>query len=201
MIASVRGEIILIEEDSLVVEVNHLGYQVYAPLQRMVGQYQLNDEIFLYTHLIVREDQWTLFGFLTSDELTLFRLLLTVSGIGGKGALGVLNQMSPQQIVGAMATDYSRPFEKLTGIGKKTAQRIVLELKDKVAKLSISGTEVSGEEMLTEPISDHDAIEALCQLGYTKGEAKKAVVKILCDDPAIDNDNLLRKALTMLSKF
>ena len=83
MIASVRGEIILIEEDSLVVEVNHLGYQVYAPLQRMVGQYQLNDEIFLYTHLIVREDQWTLFGFLTSDELTLFRLLLTVSGIGG----------------------------------------------------------------------------------------------------------------------
>ncbi|HIZ77661.1 MAG TPA: Holliday junction branch migration protein RuvA [Firmicutes bacterium] len=201
MIASVRGEIILIEEDSLVVEVNHLGYQVYAPLQRMVGQYQLNDEIFLYTHLIVREDQWTLFGFLTSDELTLFRLLLTVSGIGGKGALGVLNQMSPQQIVGAMATEDSRPFEKVTGIGKKTAQRIVLELKDKVAKLSISGTEVSGEEMLTEPISDHDAIEALCQLGYTKGEAKKAVVKILCDDPAIDNDNLLRKALTMLSKF
>ncbi len=201
MIASVRGEIILIEEDSLVVEVNHLGYQVYAPLQRMVGQYQLNDEIFLYTHLIVREDQWTLFGFLTSDELTLFRLLLTVSGIGGKGALGVLNQMSPQQIVGAMATGDSRPFEKVTGIGKKTAQRIVLELKDKVAKLSISGTEVSGEEMLTEPISDHDAIEALCQLGYTKGEAKKAVVKILCDDPAIDNDNLLRKALTMLSKF
>ena len=201
MIASVRGEIILIEEDSLVVEVNHLGYQVYAPLQRMVGQYQLNDEIFLYTHLIVREDQWTLFGFLTSDELTLFRLLLTVSGIGGKGALGVLNQMSPQQIVGAMATEDSRPFEKVTGIGKKTAQRIVLELKDKVAKLSISGTEVSGEEMLTEPISDHNAIEALCQLGYTKGEAKKAVVKILCDDPAIDNDNLLRKALTMLSKF
>ncbi len=201
MIASVRGEIILIEEDSLVVEVNHLGYQVYAPLQRMVGQYQLNDEIFLYTHLIVREDQWTLFGFLTSDELTLFRLLLTVSGIGGKGALGVLNQMSPQQIVGAMATGDSRPFEKVTGIGKKTAQRIVLELKDKVAKLPISGTEVSGEEMLTEPISDHDAIEALCQLGYTKGEAKKAVVKILCDDPAIDNDNLLRKALTMLSKF
>lgn len=201
MIASVRGEIILIEEDSLVVEVNHLGYQVYAPLQRMVGQYQLNDEIFLYTHLIVREDQWTLFGFLTSDELTLFRLLLTVSGIGGKGALGVLNQMSPQQIVGAMATGDSRPFEKVTGIGKKTAQRIVLELKDKVAKLPISGTEVSGEEVLTEPISDHDAIEALCQLGYTKGEAKKAVVKILCDDPAIDNDNLLRKALTMLSKF
>ena len=69
-----------------------------------------------------------------------------------------------------------------------------MELKDKVAKLPISGTEVSGEEMLTEPISDHDAIEALCQLGYTKGEAKKAVVKILCDDPAIDNDNLLRKA-------
>ena len=89
-----------------------MGYQVYAPLQRMVGQYQLNDEIFLYTHLIVREDQWTLFGFLTSDELTLFRLLLTVSGIGGKGALGVLNQMSPQQIVGAMATGDSRPFEK-----------------------------------------------------------------------------------------
>lgn len=201
MIASVRGEVILIEEDHLVVEVNRLGYQVFAPLQRMTGQYRLNEEIFLYTHLIVREDQWMLFGFLTAEELTLFRLLLSVSGIGGKGALGVLNHLSPQQIAGAMAAGDSRPFEKVTGIGKKTAQRIVLELKDKVAKVSIGGSEITTEEVLTESVTDHDAIEALCQLGYHKSEAKRAVVKILCDDPAIDNDRLLKKALFMLSKF
>ncbi|MEE0775588.1 MAG: Holliday junction branch migration protein RuvA [Bacillota bacterium] len=201
MIASVRGEVILIEEDCLVVEVNHLGYQVFAPLHRMTGQYQLNEEVFLYTHLIVREDQWTLFGFPTVEELSLFKLLLSVSGIGGKGALGVLNQLSPQQIVGAMSTGDSRPFEKVSGVGKKTAQRIVLELKDKVAKLAIGGVEIPAEATEAEPISDHDAIEALCQLGYTKGEAKKAVVKILCDDPGIDNDNLLKKALLSLSKF
>ncbi len=201
MIASLQGEIIDIEEDSLTVDVKGIGFLVNCPLSRMQGQYSLNEEVFLYTHLLVREDQWTLFGFPTKDELFLFRLFLSVSGIGGKSALGILSQLSPGEIVSAMSSGDSRPFEKVSGIGKKTAQRLVLELKDKVGKLSIAGVEPEITEAVTTVAADNDAVAALCQLGYSRGEAKSAVVRILADDPGIDNDLLLKKALLSLSRF
>ncbi|MBQ2764205.1 MAG: Holliday junction branch migration protein RuvA [Firmicutes bacterium] len=203
MIASVRGEVIAIEEDALVVDVNHLGMRVYAPLNRMNGQYCLNDEIFLHTHLIVREDQWTLFGFPSQDELIIFKHILNVSGIGGKGAMAILSFLSPEEIVGAVGQGNAKPFEKVSGIGKKTAQRIVLELKDKVTKLGIVGAESAiAEAVPTKPELDNgDAVAALCQLGYSATEAKKAVVAVVSEDPLIDSDTLLRKALMRLSKF
>ncbi|MEG0874068.1 MAG: Holliday junction branch migration protein RuvA [Clostridiales bacterium] len=201
MIASLRGEIIIIEDESLIVDVNGIGYLVFCPLGMMQGEYNLNQEIFLYTHLVVREDQWTLFGFLTQEQLTLFKYCLGVNGIGGKSALGIMNQLTPGQIVSAMNTADSSPFEKVSGIGKKTAQRIVLELKDKIAKLPISGTDISEIANALPAPGDNDAIAALCQLGYTQGEAKKAVIKILSDSPGITNDALLKKALLYLSKF
>ncbi|MDO4542336.1 MAG: Holliday junction branch migration protein RuvA, partial [Bacillota bacterium] len=197
MIASLRGEVIDIAEDSLIVDVNGVGYLVYCPLLMMQGKYSLNGEIFLYTHLIVREDQWTLFGFVTKEELFLFRHFLGVSGIGGKSALGIINQLSPGQIAGAMAAGDSRPFEKVSGIGKKTAQRLVLELKDKINNLSIQGEAVGDAPAApdTGGFGDSDAIAALCQLGYSRSEAKAAVLKILRDEPGVDNDTLLKKAL------
>lgn len=201
MIASIRGEIIAIEEDSLIVDVGGVGYLVLCPLNMMQGQYQMGEDIFLYTHLSVREDQWTLFGFLQREELQLFRYFIGVSGIGGKSALGILNQMSVSQIAGAMVAGDSRPFEKVSGIGKKTAQRIVLELKDKITKLGIDGAEVFVPEEVGTEMGNNDAIAALCQLGYSRNEAKKAVVKVVSDDPAIGNEAILRKALLLLSKF
>lgn len=203
MIASLRGEIIDIDEDSLVVEVGGVGYLVYCPLSMMQGQYSLNTEIFLFTHLVVREDQWTLFGFTSQEELILFRHFLGVSGIGGKSALGILNQLAPQQIAGAMSAGDSRPFERVSGIGKKTAQRLVLELKDKIGKLNIAGGDAADlpPETYANAAMDNDAIAALCQLGYNRSEAKQAVVKILSSEPGIDNDNLLKKALLALSRF
>lgn len=203
MIASVRGEVIAVEEDALVVDVNHLGMRVYAPLNRMNGLYRLNGEIFLHTHLIVREDQWSLFGFPTTDELLLFKQVLNVSGIGGKSALSILNQLSPAEIVGTVTEGNTKPFEKVSGIGKKTAQRIVLELKDKVSKLGIQGVTAAEETVV--PVKaeadNGDAVAALCQLGYSATEAKKAVVAVVSEDPLIDSDTLLRKALLRLSKF
>lgn len=203
MIASVRGEIIAVEEDALVVDVNHIGFRVYAPLNRMMGQYRLNEEIFLHTHLIVREDQWTLFGFPSTDELLLFKHVLNVSGIGGKSAMAILNQLSPEEIVGAATEGNAKPFEKVSGIGKKTAQRIVLELKDKVSKLGIQGVSISAEKAVSAKVEadNGDAVAALCQLGYSPAEAKKAVIAVVSDDPLIDSDTLLRKALMRLSKF
>lgn len=203
MIASVRGEVIAVEEDALIVDVNHLGMRVFVPLNRMSGQYRQNEEIFLHTHLIVREDQWSLFGFLTQDELVIFKHILNVSGIGGKGAISVLNQLSPAEIVGAVGQGNAKPFEKVSGIGKKTAQRIVLELKDKVTKIGIVGVE-STEVVVAAPkaeLDNGDAVAALCQLGYSPSEAKKAVVAVVSEDPLIDSDALLRKALMRLSKF
>lgn len=202
MIASLRGDVISVEEDALVVEVNHIGYRVYAPLRRMLGQYAMNEEIFLHTHLVVREDQWTLFGFCTEDEIIIFKQILNVSGIGGKSALMVLNQLSPEEIVGAVGSGDPKPFERVSGIGKKTAQRIVLELKDKVTKLGIASAvvaEVPTKESVT--VENGDAVAALCQLGYSPAEAKKAVIAVVSEDPLIDGDSLLRKALMRLSKF
>ena len=202
MIASVRGEIIDIEDDALVVTVNGIGLRVYAPLNRMQGAYRLNDEIFLYTHLIVREDQWTLFGFPGKKELALFKLILNISGIGGKSALMVLSQLSPGEIAGAVDAGDAKPFERVSGIGKKTAQRIGLELKDKIAKLGIAGAPVVEKPKETAvEIDNGDAVAALCQLGYTAAEAKKAVVAVVSEDPLIDGETLLRKALLRLSKF
>lgn len=203
MIASVRGEIIAVEEDALIVDVNHLGLRVYAPLNRMTGQYCLHEEIFLHTHLIVREDQWTLFGFPSTDELLLFKHVLNVSGIGGKSAMSVLNQLSPEEIVGAAAEGNAKPFEKVSGIGKKTAQRIVLELKDKVSNLGIRGVAVTEEKAVPAKAEadNGDAVAALCQLGYSPSEAKKVVIAVVSEEPLIDSDTLLRKALMRLSKF
>ncbi len=202
MIASVRGEVILIEEDYLVVDVNGLGMQIFAPLNRMEGLYRLHEEIFLYTQLIVREDLWTLFGFADTEELSLFKQILNISGIGGKSALGIVNRLAPAEIAGAVLNGDSKPFQSVPGIGKKTAQRIVLELKDKVEKMGIAGiAEVSRSVAAQSQVGDNDAIAALCQLGYSAAEAKKAVVAVLAEDPLLDSDALLRKALLRLSKF
>ncbi len=202
MIASVRGEIIAVEEDALVVSVNGLGIRVFTPLNRMDGLYRLNEEIFLYTHFIVREDQWNLFGFVSEDELTLFKQMLNVSSIGGKIALAILNLLSPGEIVSAVSSGDAKVFERVSGIGKKSAQRIVLELKDKVAKLGIAGTEISAAPAAkTVSVENGDAVAALVQLGYSASESKKAVVAVVSEDPLIDSDALLRKALMRLSKF
>ena len=202
MIASVRGEIIAVEEEALVVYVNGLGIRVFAPLNRMDGLYRLNEEIFLYTHFIVRDDQWNLFGFASEDELILFKQMLNVSSIGGKIALGILNLLSPGEIVSAVSSGDAKVFERVPGIGKKSAQRIVLELKDKVAKLGIAGAEISASTKAKPAAVDNgDAVAALVQLGYSASESKKAVVAVVSEDPLIDSDALLRKALMRLSKF
>ena len=202
MIASIRGKVVFIDEDSLIIEANGIGYRVFCPLAMMAGQYRIYDEIFLYTHLIVREDAWQLYGFLTLEEITFFRHFLAISGIGGKIALAVLNQLHPQQVAMAILNGNDKPFGQVSGIGKKSAQRIVLELKDKVAKMPFSADmEISPLEDQSFVSQDHEAVMALCQLGYSPGEAKQTVAKILSKDATLSGDDVLRQALRVLSKF
>lgn len=199
MIASLRGEVIAIEEDSLILEVGNIGYQVYAPLGRMTGQYSEGGELFLYTHLRITDDLWQLFGFPSREELVLFRHFLNVGGIGGKTALAILNQLSPAEIVQSILNGDVHPFEQVSGIGKKTAQRIVLELKDRVAQLpQAAGVEVVAHG---DRATDHDAVLALVQLGYGNSEAKKAVMQVVSEDVAAASEEVIRRALRILSKF
>lgn len=202
MIASLRGKIIFIDEDSLIIEANGIGYRVFCPLVMMAGQYRIYEEIFLYTHLLVREDAWQLFGFPSLEEITLFRHFLAISGIGGKTALAILNQMSPQQAASAILNGNDKPFGKVPGIGKKSAQRIVLELKDKVAKMPFSDDlSTAGAEEPALVSQDNEAVLALSQLGYSQSEAKQAVAKVLAKDASLHGDDILRQALRLLSKF
>ena len=202
MIASIRGEIIHIDEDSFIIDVQGVGYQVFVPVAPMTGQFRQGTEIFLYTHLIVREDAWQLFGFLTQDEVALFRHFLAVGGIGGKTALSILNQMTVEQIAASIMAGDAHPFEQVSGIGKKTAQRIVLELKDKLAKSTLGLAAQFGEVPTgAKKAADNDAVLALVQLGYSASEAKKAVVKVVSDDVGATTETVIRQALRLLSKF
>ena len=163
-------------------------------IRKHVGQTTL-----LYTYMSVREDAVELFGFRDSDELTAFKLLITVSGVGPKAAMAVLSIMTPDQLSAAIATDNVKAISKASGVGGKTAARIVLDLKGKMAK----EFPVSGEEMPTEPITSAksenmaEALEALIVLGYRRPEATEALRGL---DPAADVSSLIKAALAKLLK-
>lgn len=172
MIASLKGILIEKNPPQIVVECNGVGYQVDVPMSTFYGLPNIGDEVFLLTEMIVREDAQLLYGFLSKTEKKLFRQLLKVSGIGAKIALAILSSMNVQEISNAIATQDVALLTKIPGIGKKTAERLVLELKDKVsAPDSFSSLVVAKTEVL----------QALVSLGFSDREAILAV-KQLPDD-------------------
>ena len=151
----------------------------------------------LYTHFSVKEDGQELYGFFDEEERDIFRLLIGVSGIGPKGALSVLSTLSPSELAAACAADDARAIARANGVGLKTAQKVILELKDKLQKTAFS----SEDEPLSETISERDsaesdALEALLVLGYTKNEAVRAVKAA----GAGSTEERIRKALSLLMK-
>ena len=200
MIAFVRGPVLSIENETLIIDAGSLGYQVMVPLNQMDPAPAVGIEIFLYTHLQIREDAWQLFGFPTKEQLFGFRLFLAVSGIGAKTALGIMNNMSMGQIVKAVLhADYNF-FAKVPGIGKKTAQRIVLELKDKFKDIAVADDEQAMAIFTTaqqpETAEDDIVLAALKQLGYTQQEAKLLAAgarKSLA--PAANENAIIKEAL------
>jgi Holliday junction DNA helicase RuvA len=167
MIASLHGKIQARADDSLVVNVGGVGFRVRVPTGTLANLGVVGSEVQLFTHLHVREDELSLYGFATEDELRLFETLLTVSGIGPKVALGILSAASADTLRVAIAQGNLDVLTALPGIGKKTAQRLVLELKGKV---DVSGLGDVGE--LT-PM-DKDVMDALINLGYSAAEATRA---------------------------
>ena len=170
MIAHLRGLLAARDNDAVVVEVGGVGFQVFVPeiLPDRLGG--LGQEVTLFTHLHVRENDLTLYGFEGKEDLDLFRLLLTVSGIGPKVALAMLSYLPPDQLRMAIAQDDVAVLARVPGIGPKTAKKLVFDLKDKVA---VDEALAAPEPALTE--ADADLIAALGGLGYSVREAQEAI--------------------------
>jgi holliday junction DNA helicase RuvA len=171
MIATLHGKLQSSTDDSLIVNVGGVGFRVRAPSGTIASLGATGSDVMLYTHLHVREDDLSLYGFATEDELRLFEMLLTVSGIGPKVAMGVLSSAPAETLRVAIGQGNLDALMALPGIGKKTAQRLVLELKGKV---DLSGLGEIGE---LSPL-DEDVMNALINLGYSAAEATRAARSI-----------------------
>lgn len=197
MIYSVSGKLIHTDAELAVVECGGVGYACrtsLATLQKIAGK----DEVTLLTHLSVREDGVDLFGFADAEELRSFRLLISIMGVGPRVAISILSAMTPQQFALAVATGDSKSFSQIKGIGKKIAERICLELKDKVAGETIS---VRGQKSIAAPVgggSVGEAITALEVLGYSAAEAAGAISKL---DPSLSVEELIKGALKSLARY
>lgn len=183
MFSYIKGSLEEIEEDRVIVECNQIGYQIHISgfaLERLPA---IGTDIKLYTYLHVKEDGIRLFGFLSKDDLQVFCFLLGVSGVGPKGALAVLSAMTPDDLRLAVSTQDAKAIAKSQGIGLKTAQRIIIDLKDKLKLEDMLSEAAGGKQDGTLSISAdsqmiYETIEALTALGYSQQEASKAARQI-----------------------
>jgi len=169
MIAKIRGKKEYMRENYAVVDVNGIGYKIFLT-SYTAGKVAALENVELYTYTYVREDTLALYGFLTMDELEMFELLISISGIGPKAGLGILSIATPRTIRTAILNEDPSILTRVSGIGKKTAERVILELKNKVADMPESEKEGA--------IVDSDAIEALVGMGYTVTEARDALKSV-----------------------
>lgn len=191
MIASVEGRIRAVAKDALVVDIGGIGLRVACP-QPTLAAARVGEMILLCTHLVVREDDLSLVGFATEEELSLFEKLISVSGVGPKLGLTVLSAMAPDALRLAIGQEQPDLLARVPGIGKKTAQKIVLELKDKVGAVEVP----EGLAALTE--ADAAVIDALTALGYSIVEAQRAVQALPRD--LVDIEDRLRRALASFNR-
>ena len=189
MIARLTGTIATLGKDSLVVQVGGLGLGVFVPQTLLDGHVQAGQEVTLFTHLHVRENELTLYGCGSEEELAIFRLLLGVSGIGPKVALAILSSLPPDRLQAAIAQEDVATLVRVPGIGPKTAKKLVFDLKDKVAVEMIPG---EPQPVLTE--ADADLIAALTTLGYSVTEAQEAIRSLPRE--ALPLEERVRLALT-----
>ena len=162
MIASVRGSVIARGADHVVVDVRGLGYKVFVP------RHPAGDEVLLHTHQVIREDAQALYGFETREELALFEMLIGVSGVGPKAAMAILSVARPSEVAAAIASGDAAALARAPGVGKKTAERLIVDLRSKIGKVSSDG---AGPPL----VMDDEAHAALVALGYTTAEAANAL--------------------------
>lgn len=202
MIAFLNGEISAIYEDKVIIEVSGVGYNVLMPSSCIKMLKGIGNIAKIYTYLSVREDAMQLYGFNTSDELELFKLLITVNGIGPKASLQILSSMSQDEIKMAIVAGDSKTLSKVPGIGPKTAQRIIIDLKDKIDLINTVESRLSSDVTYSGALSDEksEALEALVALGYSKKDALNAVSSV--DAPqGTKVEEILKLALKSISRL
>ncbi len=203
MLAYIKGILEIKTKGYIVVEAGGLGYKIFMPESTIANTGNIGDKVQIYTFMRVREDDVSLYGFLTNEELRMFELLLSVSGIGAKGALGILSNITPSQFALAVISNDVAILKKVPGIGPKTAQRAILELKDKLKKeqeISIAeGEETSNiEQVIKEDEKGSEAISALQVLGYSKREIIEALQTI--EVTSLSVEDIIKKGLANLAK-
>ena len=200
MIAFLRGKIAFLEGNAVVLDVGGVGYRIFVPVSCQSRLPGMGEEVLLLTYLSVREDSLQLYGFIEQAERELFVMLLNVGGIGPKGALSVLSFLSPPQLYLAVAQEDVKTVMKVPGVGKKTAQRLILELKDKLKGREVSQVEVGSPVFSSIGQNDaDDALFALEALGYSATEALSAMQQVLkSTEKEIPASELLRLALQKL---
>jgi Holliday junction DNA helicase RuvA len=197
MIASIKGTLTKKTTDKAVIDVSGVGFEVLIPASSASRLPQEGEEAMLLTSLVVREDSLTLYGFITNEEKEFFELLMTVQGVGPKSALNILSGTDPAGLVRALQQGNAALLQSIPGVGHKTAQRLIVELKDKVVKFA----GLTGEELALPEEDDtiRDAMTALSNLGYRSQEAREAIRKVLRKLPAkFTVEQAVREALKNL---
>ncbi len=200
MIAYIRGVLADIDQATLIIDNNGLGYSVNSSMHTVDLLPAIGSEVKLFTKLIPKEDSITLYGFLDKEELSMFELLLTVSGIGPKGAQAVLSSLTPEDIRFAVAGGDSKAFAKVPGVGKKTAERIIVDLKDKVDVVDAFESKLSaGSTVKSAALSAREEVlEALVALGYSPSNAARALDKMTITE-STSTEQLLSDTLKQMS--
>lgn len=199
MFAYIKGSLEMKLVDSIVVEANNIGYKIYMAQNAIEKCGNIGEIVKIHTHYHVREDNISLYGFLTEEELRMFELLISVSGIGAKSALTILANIEPHSFALSIITNDEVRLTKIPGLGKKTAQRMILELRDKMKKIELE--DIEGKEEMSSTNSDEnitEAVSALSVLGYNKKEIEKAFEKE--DLSGLSVEDIIRKGLNILSR-
>lgn len=193
MIAHIQGRLVEKTPTDVVIDCHGIGYQIHISLHTF-SQIPDAENIKLYTYLQIKEDAHNLYGFAEKKERELFKLLLSVSGVGASTARTMLSSLAPEQIIQAIASNDVGTIQSIKGIGAKTAQRVILDLKDKILKL-YQIEEVSGSSYNT---NKEEALSALEVLGYVRKNAEKILEKIITNTPNASVEDLIKQALKLL---
>ena len=204
MIAYIKGTLEIKTKGYVVIEVNGIGYRIFMPENAVEKLGTIGEKVQVHTYMRVREDDISLYGFLTNEELRMFELLLGVGGIGAKGALAILSNITPSKFALAVISNDIAILKKIPGIGPKTAQRVILELKDKLKKEQQVTSETSEKEIssfgqaIAEDEKITEAVSALQVLGYSRREISEALEKL--DLSTLSVEDIIRKSLGNLAK-
>lgn len=201
MISYIKGELTEVFEDTVVVETNGIGYNIRVPGSVLDRLPSVGSSVRIYTYLYVKEDAMNLFGFLNRDDLSVFKLLLNVSGIGPKGALAILSTIGPDDLRFAVLSEDVKTISSAPGIGAKTAKRLIIELKDKLKLAEVFETALANKEKASSEndvlLARNEAVEALVALGYASAQAMKAVHQVENAEEK-DSEQILKEALKKL---